>query len=413
MNWSAKNSSAQPLLYHRRHFLRFLAASPLLASIEPLGSRVLQASEDLIVSPEEAINVFDFQKVAQSKLPPAHYGYLATGVGDDATLRANREGFKNFQLRMRRLIDIRQVDLSTEIFGTRWETPIILDPVSSQKAFHPEGEVAVARAAREKGNLQILSTVTTSSVEEVNKARGQPVWYQLYPTTEWSVTRSLVKRAERAGCPVLVLTVDLQGGSNRETLKRWIKRDERQCSLCHGEAGDWVTDLKRKPMFNGLDVSRITSIMLPKMTWDFVQQLRETASMKIVVKGIVTREDATLCIEYGVDGIIVSNHGGRAEESARSTIECLSEVVEAVGGCIPVLIDSGFRRGTDIFKALALGANGVCIGRPYVWGLASFGQEGVEAVLDLLRAELEMVMKQAGTTSIKKITNAYLVDRSL
>lgn len=413
MNWSAKNNSDQPLLHHRRNFLRFLAASPLLASIEPLGSRVLQASEDLIVSPKEAINVFDFQKVAQSKLPPAHYGYLATGVGDDATLRANREGFKNFQLRMRRLIDIRQVDLSTEIFGTRWETPIILDPVSSQKAFHPEGEVAVARAAREKGNLQILSTVTTSSVEEVNKARGRPVWYQLYPTTEWSVTRSLVKRAERAGCPVLVLTVDLQGGSNREALKRWIKRDERQCSLCHGEAGDWVTYVKRKPMFNGLDVSRITSIMLPKMTWDFVQQLRETANMKIVVKGIVTREDAMLCIEYGVDGIIVSNHGGRAEESARSTIECLSEVVKAVGGRIPVLIDSGFRRGTDIFKALALGANGVCIGRPYVWGLASFGQEGVEAVLDLLRAELEMVMKQAGTTSIKKITNAYLVDRSL
>ena len=411
MIWTTKNNDNEPLSHHRRVFLRFLAASPLFASVKPLWSLIPQASEDLITSPTDAINVFDFQKVAQSKLPPAHYGYLATGVGDDSTLRANREGFQNFQLRMRRLIDIRRIDLSTEIFGTKWESPILFAPVGSQKAFHPEGEMAVARAAREKGILQILSTVTTSSVEEVNGALGRPVWYQLYPTTEWSVTRSLVKRAESAGCSVLVLTVDLRGGTNRETLKRWIKRDQRQCSLCHGE-GDRASSIRRKPMLSNLDLSRITGLMLPEMTWNFIQRLRDTASMKVVVKGIVTWEDAELCIEHGVDGIIVSNHGGRAEESGRSTIECLSEVVTAVRGRIPVLIDSGFRRGTDIFKALALGASGICIGRPYLWGLASFGQEGVEATLDLLRAELERVMKQAGTTSIEKITSAYLVDRS-
>lgn len=412
MIWTNTKDGSQPVSLQRRLFLRFLAASPLFSSFRSWSSQLPQNSEDLIVSPKDAINVFDFEKVAQSKLPPAHYGYLATGVVDDATLRANREGFGKFQLRMRRLVDIRRIDMSVEIFGTRWETPIVLAPVSSQKAFHPEGELAVARAAREGGNLQILSTLTTSSVEEVNSARGQPVWFQLYPTNEWTVAQELIKRAESAGCPVLVLTVDLQGGSQRETLQRSIRLDQRQCSLCHGDAGDWASYVRRKPMFDGLDVSRATMIVLPEMTWNFIRQLRNTTGMKIVVKGIVTGEDAALCIQYGVDGIIVSNHGGRAEESGRSTIECLSEVVESVGGRIPVLIDSGFRRGTDIFKALALGATGVCIGRPYAWGLASFGQEGVKAVLDLLRAELQMVMKQAGTTSIQQITSAFVVDRS-
>jgi isopentenyl diphosphate isomerase/L-lactate dehydrogenase-like FMN-dependent dehydrogenase len=330
---------------------------------------------------------------------------LATGTNDDGTVRANREGFDKFALRVRRLVDVSNIDTSIELMGTQWETPIVIAPTGSQKAFHPEGEVAVARAARAKGHLQILSTVTTSSVEEVTEARGAPIWYQLYPTTEWSITTHLLSRAEAAGCPVVALTVDLQGGSNRETAERARRNDERQCDVCHAEGGYY----DRKSMFDGVDTSRITSQEPLTMTWDYAKKIQDTTTMKLYIKGIVTAEDAALCVDNGIDGIVVSNHGGRAEASNRSTIECLPEIVAAVRGRIPVIIDGGFRRGTDIFKALALGANAIAIGRPYLWGLGAFGQPGVETVLSILRAELEMVMRQAGTTSIRAITKDYVV----
>ncbi|MCZ6793844.1 MAG: alpha-hydroxy acid oxidase [Planctomycetota bacterium] len=413
----------------RRMFLRFLAGSPLLACaglsacstggprLEPTegedppsppddkgppddeGVRGADGSGESgddqgISRPEEAINVFDFEAVARKKLPPAHYGYLATGVDDDGTVRANREGFSKIQIRMRRLIDVSRIDTTTEIFGVTWETPIVLAPAGSQRAFHRRGEIATARAARTRKHLQILSTVTTTSVEDVIAARGEPVWFQLYPTPEWETTQALVTRAEAAGCPVVVLTVDLLGGSNRETLERFKRTDKRKCARCHEGF------FERKPMFDGLDVKSLSPRWL---TWDFVRRLKEHTTMKVVIKGIVTREDAGRCLEYGVDGIVVSNHGGRAEESGRATIDCLPEVMEAVGEKIPVLIDGGFRRGTDIFKALALGARAICIGRPYLWGRAAFGQAGVESVLDLLRAELEMVMRQTGATSTAEI----------
>jgi isopentenyl diphosphate isomerase/L-lactate dehydrogenase-like FMN-dependent dehydrogenase len=164
-------------------------------------------------------------------------------------------------------------------------------------------------------------------------------------------------------------------------------------------------------MFTGLDVSKVNALIPRSVTWDIIKRIRDITTMKLIVKGIVTHEDAQLAVEHGVDGIIVSNHGGRGEESNRSTIECLPEVIEGAARRIPVLIDGGFRRGTDIFKALALGANAVCIGRPYVWGLAAFGQPGVETVLEILRRELETIMRYAGTTSVDKVTSAYLIDR--
>ncbi|HEX9638665.1 MAG TPA: alpha-hydroxy acid oxidase [Acidobacteriota bacterium] len=396
----------------RRRLLQFLAASPLIASLDRLTA-ALEPVEDLIAAPEQALNVFDFEAVARRELAPAHFAYIATGVDDDATLRANREGFSRYQLRVRRLIDVRRIDMSVELFGARWDSPIVLAPAGSQKAFHPDGELAVARAAQVKSQLQILSGVSSTAVEEVIEARQAPVWYQLYPTDQWSVARALVQRAQAAGCPVLVLTVDLQGGSNRETLARAMRRDPRPCGTCH--AGEVFTQarayLERKPMFRGLDLSAVTMIGPMDMTWDYVKRLRDTTSMPIVIKGIVTREDAELALEHGADGLIVSNHGGRGEESGRSTIESLSEVVEGAAGRIPVLVDSGFRRGTDIFKALALGATAVGIGRPYLWGLGAFGQPGVEAVLEILRGELRTVMRQAGTLSISDIDRSYVVDR--
>ena len=385
---------------NRRSFLKFLATSPLLAYPE-LG---YGQEAKLITDPEDALDVFDFQAVAKETLPVAHYGYLAGGTDDDGTVRANRKGFEKLELRVRRLIDVSDIDTSIELMGAKWETPIIIAPAGSQKAFHPEGEVAVARAAKAKGHLQMLSTVTTSSVEEVTEARGAPVWQQLYPTNEWSITKRILSRAEAAGCPVVVLTVDLQGGSNRVSMTRARSLDDRQCDICHAEGGYY----DRKPLFDGVDHSLIETQSPRDMTWDYVKKLQDATSMELYIKGIVTKEDAALAVEHGVAGIVVSNHGGRAEASNRATIDCLPEIVEAVRGRIPVIIDGGLRRGTDIFKALALGADAIAIGRPYLWGLGAFGQAGVESVLAILRAELEMVMRQAGTTHINEITRSYI-----
>jgi isopentenyl diphosphate isomerase/L-lactate dehydrogenase-like FMN-dependent dehydrogenase len=395
----------------RRRLLRFMAVSPLAAlAARAAGLPPLLGAQagGAIASLDQALNVLDFEAVAQQKLPPAHFGYLATGTDDDATVRANRDAFARYQLRVRRLVDVGQVDTSVTIFGRTYDTPIVLAPVSSQKAFHAEGEVAVARAARAKRHLQILSTVSSTAVEPVNDARGEPVWYQLYPTDDWTVTEALIARAEKAGCPVLVLTVD-NVATNRETVERFKLRDTRPCKVCH--TLPWDRSQLARPMFSGLDMSKATRLTPHVWTWDFVNRIKDRTRMKLVLKGLVTREDAQVAVERGVDGIIVSNHGGRAEDSQRGSIECLREVIEGAGGKVPVLIDSGFRRGTDVFKALALGAAAVCVGRPYVWGLAAFGQPGVEKVLEILQRELVVVMRQAGTPSIARIGSAYVVDR--
>jgi 4-hydroxymandelate oxidase len=401
----------------RREFLRFLAGSPLVAlpGFVPGILADLKASEwrrsssdvgqdeaFVLKSADQALDVMEFEAAAKKALPPAHFGYLATGVDDDGTLRANRAAYARYEIRMRRLAGAGKIDTSVRLLDTPWKTPIVLCPVGTQRAFHPEGEIAVARAARAKEHLQILSTVTTARVEDVIAARGAPVWYQLYATDVWEVAQGLVKRAEAAGCPVVAVTVDLPSNSNRETFFRSRRVDTRQCSACH-EPG-LLGELHHAPMFDGLDVSKVTRIDAGELSWDFVKRLKDATKMKVFLKGIVTREDAEVAVLNGVDGVIVSNHGGRAEESLRSTLESLPEVVAGCGGKIPVLVDGGIRRGTDIFKALALGATAVGIGRPYVWGLAAFGQPGVEAVLEILSRELATVMKQAGTPSIPQIT---------
>ncbi|MEE8528350.1 MAG: alpha-hydroxy acid oxidase [Gammaproteobacteria bacterium] len=410
-------SDSQHFVY-RRAFLKFLASSPLLASFgltafgeesetpARTSSFLLDGPDigqigDIISAPDQAINVFDFKAAAKAALPPAHYGYLATGVDGDGTLLANREGFKELYIRPRHLVDVTNIDMSTALFGVKWDTPIVLAPTGSHRAFHPEGELAVARAANTRGHLQILSTVSTTSVEDVTEARGAPIWYQLYPTARWEVTKVFLRRAQAAGCPVVVLTVDLPVLSNRETFKRYARMDERDCASCH------TGGFEHYPMFDGITLAP-EEWAAPHLTWDFIKRLKDETDMKVIVKGIVTHEDASLCLEHGVEGIVVSNHGGRAEGSDRATISSLPEVLKAVDGKIPVLVDSGFRRGTDIFKALALGASGVCIGRPYLWGLSSFGQPGVEQVLDILRRELEITMKLCGTPTIGDISRAHI-----
>jgi 4-hydroxymandelate oxidase len=383
---------------YRREFLRFLAASPLMA----YGLREAWAQEPAGVPlVKDVLSVMDFEALAKPKLPTAHWGYLA-GVDDDLTLQANVAGYKRVQLRPRRLVDVSKIDTSVELFGQRFASPVFLCPVGGHRMFHTDGEVATARAAKAKNALQVLSSVSSIAVEDVAAARGGGLWYQLYMPQTWEDTEKLVRRVEAAGCPVMVWTIDLLGGRNAETATRAQRADTRQCASCHATAtgGRRVT-----ANYVGLSSARFNP---SNATWDWVARLKKMTSMKVLLKGIETAEDARLAREQGADGIVVSNHGGRAAETLRPTIDIVPEVVDAVNNQIPVLVDGGVRRGTDAFKALAYGARAVGIGRPYTWGLATYGQDGVERVLDILNAELTLTMRQCGTPTLARITRAHV-----
>jgi len=385
----------------RRDLLKFLAASPLLTTYSAFAQEVEDVLGERLQNPSEVINVFEMEAVARKNIPPAHMGYLSTGVDSDNTLRANRDGFTRFQIKPRRLVDVSETDTNVNILGTEASSPIFLCPVGSQGAYHAEAELGTARAAAAKGHHMVLSTQSSTAVEAVAEARGAPIWHQLYPTTRWEYTVAMLQRAEAAGCTAVCLTIDLPGGRNTETQSIMMRDDDRTCTNCHtGQA---------KPIFDGLDM-RGVGLNNPALTWDVIGRMKEVTNMNIIIKGIEVGPDAALAVQYGADAIWVSNHGGRAVESELGTIECLPEIVAAVNGRIPVIVDSGFRRGTDIYKALALGASAVGIGRPYCWGLGAFGQSGVERVLDLLNRELLITMRGSGTPTLASIGPDYVYD---
>jgi 4-hydroxymandelate oxidase len=385
----------------RREFLRFLAASPLAAlAQEPAGKEKPSA--------KDVLSIMDFEPLAQKAIPPAHWGYLSTGVDDDYTIRTNREAMRHFQLRARRLVGVATPDLRVDVFGETWESPIYFSAVGSQRAFHPEGELGTARAAKAQKVTQMLSTVSSTAVEEVSQALGTPPWFQLYIPTTWDETERLVRRVEAAGCEVLAWTIDVLGGRNAETGARFARLDSRNCETCHAGGMDQrlgVSKERRRPMLAGLS----GKINPPGADWSYVDRLKKMTKMKLLLKGIDTAEDAVLSREHGADGVVVSNHGGRSVETGRGTIDILPEVVDAVGRQMPVLVDGGFRRGTDVFKAMALGATAVGIGRPYVWGLGAYGQQGVERVIDILRTELIITMRNCGVASAKNFTRASVL----
>jgi 4-hydroxymandelate oxidase len=418
-----------PRTIARRQFLRFLAGSPLLTATSAgtianllaassrqalaqtydalRGAEVAVGADGIITAPSQALDVFEFERAAKKVLfeagAPTHWGYLESGVDDDVTRDANYTAYAKYNIRVQRLIDARKVDTSVNIFGETWGSPIFCCPVSSLGAYDPEAGVAVARAAGKRKHQMILSTVDNASIVDVNKAHGWPAWFMLYPTDDWNVTQALVQRAENAGSPAIVLTVDRQGGRNTQDMFRARRLDKRDCTVCH-QPGAFANEVSRKANFFGIDVSKVTNLYGTGMTWDFVDSLRGIVNGKLVLKGIMTHEDAKESLRHGVDGLIVSNHGGRAEESGQATIGVLVDVVDAVGGRIPVLVDGGVRRGTNVLKALALGATAVGIGRPYVWGLASFGEAGVDRVLEIMDNELTTIMRQVGVLNINQIT---------
>lgn len=399
-------------MYERRALLKFLAASPLLAAFPTLAEAFQEGG---LEQAAHALDVFDFEAAAQRMVPRAHWGYLMSGVDGEATLRANREGFSRWQLKARRFIDVSKIDMSVELFGVRYNSPIVLCPIGSSRAFHADGELATARAAQAKNALMMMSTQASYGVEAIAKARSGPFWYQLYTTNNFDVTTRLVKRAEAAGCTAVAVTIDTPAGRNTVTSTRLARADDRDCKMCHADAtGNRIQPRGGrggavKPMFEGIEMKGV-GLTSPSLTWDFVKRLKDITSMKVVLKGLESGEDAALAVSSGADGVVISNHGGRATETGRGTIECVAEVAQAVNGRIPVLVDGGFRRGTDVFKALALGANAVGVGRPYVWGLATFGQAGIERVIDILNNELRLAMVGCGTTTVKQITPAALID---
>jgi isopentenyl diphosphate isomerase/L-lactate dehydrogenase-like FMN-dependent dehydrogenase len=391
---------------HRRAFLKFLAGSPYIAALGGIQAFAQRAPEiaSVIADPKDALNVMDFEEAAHRRVLPGHWAYMASGVDDDLTLRANRDGYRHVQLRPRRLRDATKVDMRTDLFGTVYNSPIFTCPTGGEGSFYSDGELSVARATKARGTMQMLSTATSTAVEDVNAAHGRPVWFQLYAPTKWEACEQIVRRVEAAGCPVIALTVDNTTGRNSETFNRTRPKDVSQCLMCHDANGPSQKDRK---MYKGIDMTGV-GMQNPAMTWEFVDRLRKAVSGKLFIKGIDTHEDARLCIEHGIDGILVSNHGGRSTETLRPTIEALPEVVAEVGNRIPVFVDGGVRRGTDVFKALALGAKAVGIGRPFLWGLGAFGQAGVDRVIEILQGELKLAMGNCGTQTVASIDRSYV-----
>ena len=348
------------------------------------------------------VNIFDYEQLARRKLPQPVFDFIAGGAEDEITLRLNREAFERIRLRPRVLVDVSRVDLTTTVLGQRLELPVLLAPVALQRLAHPDGELASARAAAAAGTAFALSTMASATIEEAAAAATGHKWFQLYVHPDRDVTKRLVQRAEAAGYAAICVTADVPFLGRRE---RDLRNElEFPPDVTHV---NYLGEVEAPPMSMepGQSVLAASAGLLidPALTWSEIDWLRSVTSLPLLVKGIMTAEDARLAVEHGVAAIVVSNHGGRQLDGAPATIEVLPEVVEAVQGRCEVLLDGGIRRGTDILKALALGASAVLIGRAYIWGLAAAGEEGVTRVLALLRNELELAMALCGRRSVQEI----------
>ncbi|KAI9121033.1 hypothetical protein K1719_008066 [Acacia pycnantha] len=355
---------------------------------------------------EEITNVTEYEAIAKEKLPKMIYDYYASGAEDQWTLKENRSAFSRILFRPRILVDVSKIDLSTTVLGFKISMPIMIAPTAMQKMAHPEGEYATARAASAAGTIMTLSSWATSSAEEVASTGTGIRFFQLYVYKDRNIVVQLVKRAERAGFKAIALTVDtpILGRREADIKNRFALPPNLTLKNFEGLNLGKID----KTDDSGL-ASYVASQVDRSLGWKDVKWLQTITSLPILVKGVLTAEDARLAIEVGAAGIIVSNHGARQLDYVPATIMALEEVVKAVQGRVPVFVDGGFRRGTDVFKALALGASGVFIGRPVLFSLAADGEAGVRKVLQMLRDEFELTMALSGCRSLKEITRNHIV----
>jgi 4-hydroxymandelate oxidase len=349
--------------------------------------------------------VADFEAAARERVPHMAWEYLSGGAGDENSVRWNREAFERIRLFPRVLVDVSRLDTGIELFGQTLPFPILLAPVAAQRLFHPEGEVAAARGAAIAGATFISSTLASTSIEEIAAAAQGPLWFQLYVQPDRGYTRELIARAEAAGCRALCVTVDtpVVGARNREARAQFVL-----------PPGMGYPNLDGLPTAISANSHRpgegdvYSTLLSSDLTWIDVEWLLSFAKVPVLLKGILHPDDADRAIKTGVAGLIVSNHGGRNLDTVPATLDALPAVAERVAGRVPLLADGGIRRGTDVLKCLALGANAVLIGRPYLYGLAVAGDEGVARVVNILRGEFEMAMALVGCPSIGGINRSIL-----
>lgn len=351
------------------------------------------------------VTIADIEAIARQKLSKSACDYYASGSDDEITLRLNSGAFDRIFLKYRVLVDVSKRDTGTAVMGERISMPLIIAPTAFHKLAHPDGEAATAEAAGKKGTIMVMSTLSNTDVEEVVSSTSGSVWFQLYVFRERSVTEALIQRVEAAGCKALVLTVDAP------LLGRRIRDVRNKFNLPEG-----LTVSNLEPfMKEKLPERRSSGIagyfaenLDASLTWKDISWLKSKTKLPLLVKGIICSEDAQLAMDHGADGIVVSNHGGRQLDTCLPTIEALPRIAEAVDKKIPLLMDGGVRRGTDVLKAVALGADAVLIGRPAVYGLAYNGVEGVSLVLDILRNEFDLAMALCGVDSVAKITSELI-----
>ncbi|CAI0548486.1 unnamed protein product [Linum tenue] len=354
---------------------------------------------------EEITNVMEYEEIARQKLPKMVYDYYASGAEDQWTLKENRNAFSRILFRPRILVDVSNIDMTTTVLGFKISMPIMIAPTAMQKMAHPDGENATARAASAADTIMTLSSWATSSVEEVASTGPGIRFFQLYVYKDRNVVAQLVRRAERAGFKAIALTVDTPRLGRREAD---IKN--RTCKICklHSVLLSQLCFFSPPQTSDSGLASYVAGQVDRTLSWKDVKWLQTITSLPILVKGVLTAEDAKLAVQNGAAGIIVSNHGARQLDYVPATITALEEVVKAAQGRVPVFLDGGVRRGTDVFKALALGASGVFIGRPVLFSLAADGEAGVRKVLQMLRDELELTMALSGCTSLKEITRSHI-----
>ncbi|KAL4525597.1 hypothetical protein Ndes2437A_g04047 [Nannochloris sp. 'desiccata'] len=355
-------------------------------------------------------NLEELEADARHLLSKSAYGYYAGGSESETTLRDNREAFSRYRLLPRYLVDVRNVSTATEILGTKLSMPIIIAPMAILRLCHAEGELAMAAGAAATGTAMALSTMATTSLEEVAATGSDPLWFQLYVLTRRDVTAAIVRDAEKSGYKALIITVDAPRLGKREEDNRNKFSLPSHLSLKMMERITKQAGHTEHQEANGSKFGRhFTSLIDDSLTWEFIPWIKTITKLPVLLKGILAPDDARKAVSMGVDGIIVSNHGGRQLDHAPSAIDVLPMVVAAVQGRVPVLVDGGVRRGTDVIKCIALGASGVLVGRPMLWALTLGGKKGVEAALRMLQGELELGMALLGCRSVAEVTKDYLI----